>query len=140
MPEWTIWNNNVSHHEYLQNAINNQSDYRDCFKAILRQTCFIHNCNTAKYLYDLNQSKIFSKYGNDSDLNEEKKAINDAINKQQQHIDNLITAFHLIGVCEAPRTLEAKNLLFKDYSSDAGKIFQRLVLEAYMGDCYREIE
>jgi hypothetical protein len=31
-------------------------------------------------------------------------------------------------------------LLFKDYSSDAEKIIQRLVLEAYMGDCYREIE
>ena len=95
------------------------------------------------------QSKIFSKYGNDSDLCEEKKIINDAIDKQQQHIDSLIKAFDLIGVCEAPRmvhaeyalrTLEAKNLLFKDYSSDAEKIIQRLVLEAYMDDCYREIE
>jgi predicted heme/steroid binding protein len=148
MPDWTIWNNNLSHHEYLQNVIKNQSDYRDCYKAVLRQTCFIHNCNTAKYLYDINLSKIFSKNGNELDLYEEKKAIQDAINNQQSHIDSLIAAFHLIGVYEAPRmvhaeyalrTLEAKNLLFKDYSSDAEKIIHRLVLEAYMGDCYREI-
>ena len=83
------------------------------------------------------------------DLYEERKAIQDAINNQQCHIDSLIAAFHLIGVYEAPRmvhaeyalrTLEAKNLLFKDYSSEAENIIQRLVLEAYMGDCYREIE
>ena len=149
MPDWTVWNRNLSHQEYLQNVIKNQSDYRDCYKAVLRQTCFVHNCNTAKYLYDMNLSKIFSRNGNESDLYEERKAIQDAIKNQQCHIDSLVAAFHLIGVYEAPRmvhaeyalrTLEAKNLLFKDYSSDAEKIIQRLVLEAYMGDCYREIE
>ena len=36
----------------------------------------------------------------------------------------------------AIRTLETKNLLFKEYSDDAEKIIRRLVLEAYMGDCY----
>ena len=102
MPEWTVWNNNVSHHEYLQNVIKNQNEYRDCNKAILRQTCFIHNCNTAKYLYDLNQSKIFSISDNASDLSEEKRTKQDEIQKQQQHIHNLVRAFHLIGICEAP--------------------------------------
>ena len=49
-------------------------------------------------IYDLYQSKIFSKYGNASDFCEEKKTIQDEIHKQQQHLDNLITAFHLIGI------------------------------------------
>ncbi len=40
----------------------------------------------------------------------------------------------------ALRTFEAKNLLFKDNGSDAEKVIIRLVLKAYMGDYYKEIE
>jgi hypothetical protein len=108
LPEWTVWKKGLTHYEYLQNVILNQSDFSDCYKAVLRQTCFIHNCNTAKYLYDLKTSKIFSINGNLSDLMNEKSFISNEIAKQQQHIDNLIKAFHLVGIYEAPRMIHAE--------------------------------
>ncbi len=149
LPEWTVWKKGMTHHDYLQNVILNQSDFSDCYKAVLRQTCFIYNCNTAKYLYDLKSSKIFSINGNMSDLMSEKSVISNEIARQQQHIDNLIKAFHLVGIYEAPRMIhaeyavrqmETKNLIFKTFGSEAERIVQRLVIETYMGDCYREID
>ncbi len=79
----------------------------------------------------------------------EKKLISNEITRQQQHIDNLIRAFHLVGIYETPRmihaeyalkTLESKNLIFKAFGSEAEKIIQRLVIETYMGNSYRELE
>jgi hypothetical protein len=40
----------------------------------------------------------------------------------------------------ALKTLESKNLIFKAFGSEAEKIIQRLVIETYMGDSYRELE
>ncbi len=83
------------------------------------------------------------------DLNSEKNLISNEIARQQQHIDDLIRAFHLEGIYEASRmihaeyalrTLETKNLIFKSFGSEVERIVQRLVIETYMGDCYREIE
>jgi hypothetical protein len=132
----------MTYHEYLQNVILNQNDFSDCYKAVLRQTCFIHNCITAKYLYDLKLSKIFSINGNMYDLISEKSVISNELARQQQHIDNLIKAFHLVGIYGAPRMihaeyavrlLETKNLIFKTFGSEAERIVQRLVIETYMG-------
>ncbi len=35
---------------------------------------------------------------------------------------------------------EKQLIIFKSFGSEAKRIVQRLVIETYMGDCYREIE
>ncbi len=54
---------------------------------VMRQTFFIHNCETASYLYDLEKSPIFSNRGDESDLKYE-----------QAYIANKITANKIIFI------------------------------------------
>ena len=131
----------------MQKVIKNQKDFKDYYKMVLRQTCFLHNCETASYLYDLEKSPIFSNRGDESDLKYEQAYIANKI-IHLSGLDRMIVAFHLDEIIERPRiihaeyalkTLERKSLLYKSYSEEAAKVIKRLVIETYMGDCYRPI-
>jgi hypothetical protein len=147
-PDWTQWLKGETHQEYMQKVIKNQNDYKDYYKMVLRQTCFIHNCETARYLYDLEKSPVFSNNADESDLKYEQAYIANKIIHQQSALDRMMVAFHIDEIIERPRfihaeyalkTLERKSLLFKTYSEEAAKVVKRLVIETYMGDCYRPI-